>query len=157
LADGKSADELKSSVAGLADSLRVVGNLAGIASPAFAAVGQLAAAVADQLERARLNKEFAEALKNGAPIVDKMFQVLTDDIASHYQLRAGFNNEKRLKVTRKISDQVAVLGNVYAQRVKPSVSTTFVDAEQAAKRVNDMLAPLDKALVGYPYRFPYSR
>jgi len=158
LADGKSAQELKAAVPGLVDSLLQVASLAGATvSPALAAAGPLAAEVADQLERARSRQQFADALKAGAPVVDKMFQVLTDDIASHYRLRAVMTNDKLPRLTRKASDQVSVLQRLYAEHAPPGGGdASFLDAAYAEAQANKLLAPMAASLAEYPYQFPYS-
>jgi hypothetical protein len=152
LAEGKSSAELSASVGGLADSATQFATLAGAAvAPPLAALGPLLSAWAEQLEKARLAKEFRKALQEGAPVVNKMLDVLIADAGSHYNMRAEINNEKRGLILKATTRQLRILIGLLNSHAAPAGQ--FESLEKISKEVNNTLAPMGKDLTEYPYTF----
>lgn len=94
LAEGKSADELASAVDGLSASLNAF-PLKAIAASAAEVSAYLAPLRALALEAARESsrRQFIEAVGKGAPLINEKFlQLLREDAADFYRVRAGLND-----------------------------------------------------------------
>ncbi len=151
LAEGKSVTEVSGSVGSLVDSITELVTVAGAAAmPELVAAGPLLSQWAQELEKARLRKQFADALERGAPVVDKILDALIADVGSHYELRATLNNRKRLLAVGQITEQVGTVYMLLASRAAPGEDYDDVQAIQA--RVNGAVAPAAGELVEYPYQ-----
>lgn len=94
LAEGKSAEELAAAVDGLSTSLNAF-PLKSIAASAAEVSAFLAPLRALALEAAKESsrRQFIEAVARGAPLIDdKFLQLLRDDVADFYRVRAGLND-----------------------------------------------------------------
>ncbi|HTP97326.1 MAG TPA: hypothetical protein VMK05_15850 [Burkholderiales bacterium] len=151
LAEGKSAAQIKTGASGLVTSLgKFVAAATGSAIPGLGAIGGLVSTLAEQLEKARLREEFIAALRNGAPVVDKILDALIDDIGSHYDLRASLAGRERLLIVKSTTAQVrGMLAVVKAHAVQ---AKDVAALQKIENDLNSALLPARRELLEYPYK-----
>jgi hypothetical protein len=95
LVEGGSVAAANQSIDGFAAAVGQLAALGGIALPA--PVGPAVAAlqtVAAEIEKARLAREFQEAVRDGAPVVAQMIDILKADTVDHCRLRFALANRE---------------------------------------------------------------
>jgi hypothetical protein len=153
LAQGKSVDEVQTTAGQLAAGLgKFIEAAAGSAVPGFDAAVSLAKTFAGELERARLQREFKEAVENGAPFIDQILQAFIDDAGDMYEANATLAQDERLVIIRAATDQVGALKRLLASVARPPNDLTSIEKHQRA--VNGSLVAARGELVpAYPYIF----
>jgi len=154
LVQGKSIDDVQTAAGELVTGLgKFVEAAAGSAVPGFEAVASLAKTFAGQLERARLQREFRQAVIDGAPVIDQILDAFVADAADHYKLNAGMAQRQRILIVRDAVQQVKSLKLLLAGVGPPP--TTFKSVDDRQNEVNIALVATrgELAPFGYPYAF----
>ena len=87
LVEGGSVDAASRSIDGFVGAVGQIAALGGVALPAIGPAVAALQTVAAAVEKARLAGEFADAVRDGAPLITQMIDVLKADTADHYGLR----------------------------------------------------------------------
>jgi hypothetical protein len=154
LVQGKSIDEVQTTAGELAAGLgKFIEAAAGSAVPGFDAAVSLAKTFAGELERARLQREFKQAVENGAPCIDQILQAFIDDAGDMYEANATLAQDERLVIIRAATDQVGALKRLLASVGRPPNDLRSIQKHQQA--VNTALVAARGELVpsGYPFTF----
>jgi hypothetical protein len=153
LAEGKSVGEVETTAGELVTALgQFVEAAAGSVVPGFPAIVSLAKTFAGQLEKARLAREFKEAVENGAPVVDKILDQFVLDAADHYKLNAGIAQEQRVLI---LGDAVVQVGNMKRLLAGVGPPDGFASVLDRQDEVNTLLVAARGELSEnqYPYTF----
>jgi len=154
LAQGKSIDEVQTAAGELVTGLgKFVEAAAGSAVPGFEAVVSLAKTFAGQLERARLQREFKQAVIDGAPVIDQILDAFVADTADYYKLNAGMAQRQRIQIVRDAVQQVKSLKLLLAGVGPPSSTFKSVDDRQNEVNIALVATRGELAPFGYPYAF----
>jgi len=151
LAEGKSAQEVKSSASGLVNAVGKFVTIAGGSGvPGLSAIATIVSTLAELVEKARTRAEFSRAVREGRPVIEKIIDALIEDRGDHYGLRFGLAQEERLLILDEITIRIRLIRGFVAslgpsRQDGPNVS----DAE---KDLNSILKPVRGEIVEYPIR-----
>lgn len=157
LAEGKSVEAVKTSADGFVQAAnRFVAAAAGATVPGISAVTGLVQTLAGEFEKARLREEFEKAVRQGAPIIDRMLVELIAERENHLELRAS---EARLRHTA-IVNEIAVAVNSTRDLVRAFTAPPTDDPRNRLQGdLNEALQPAAKAKAlnfGLPVELAYS-
>jgi hypothetical protein len=142
LAEGRSIAQVQSSVDQLRANLQTVTGLLSLAPvPGLAAAGPLLQTLSGALEKARLRKEFRNAVQDGESAVVAILYFLIDDTPDYYMTVFALENEKRLKLRGYITDAVGSIIKIVQDHAKPSDPAFLGKMETKIKVVLDSLVP----------------
>lgn len=136
LAEGKSIDEVKASASGLltsADKFLTVAK--GVGIPGLSGLTGLVSTLIEQFEKARLREEFVLAVEKGAPIVQKIMDIMIEDIASHYEVRATILNRERVRIVAAMRTSAETV-----QRIVLQYNIPAIELDRLETSINDKLA-----------------
>ena len=145
LAEGKSVEIVGSAAKSLTTA---IGNFIPIAGGIVSGVG----ALASELEKARLREEFKVAIKDGAPTVNKILTVITNNVDTHYDNNVLFADNSRSKTIKKITRQIKKLRSLFIAHYMPGKSFTSLKKRQTT--LNQILLPISLEKPIAPV-FPY--
>jgi len=94
LVGGASVEVQSQSIDGFVGAVSQLATLGGVALPAIGPAVAALQTVAAEIEKARLAGEFQDAVRDGAPVVAQMVDILKQDTESHYGLRFALANEE---------------------------------------------------------------
>ena len=89
IAEGKRVEALQAKVQGAADTATKLLSLAGTATPGAGALTGLLQMIAAEAQKYADREAFAEAIKNGAPLVNQIVQFLIDETSLIVQVHEG--------------------------------------------------------------------
>jgi hypothetical protein len=155
LAEGKSAEEAADAASGLTRSAAAFATALGASAiPGAGALAGIAGTLAGAIERARAREEFKKAIVEGAPLVDGIFNLLAEDVASHYALHVAWANERRLL---RASEAIEAARRLRALRAAYAAPSDMSDETEIADAFNAALEPLKSERgVPYPIEFPFA-
>lgn len=134
LVEGGSVAAASRSIDGFAAAVGQLATVGGVALPG--PIGPAVAAlqtVAAEIERARLAGEFAAAVRDGAPVVAQMIDILKADTADHYGLRFALANRERILLETSGDDA-------------PLVAAALSDNKLKMEKLRDVLDQYNKLL-----------
>lgn len=151
LAEGKSAQEVKSSASGLVNAVGKFVTIAGGSGvPGLSAIATIVSTLAELVEKARTRAEFSRAVREGRPVIEKIIDALIEDRGDHYGLRFGLAQEERLLILDEITIRIRlILGFVASLGPSRQDGPNVSDAE---KDLNSILKPVRGEIVEYPIR-----
>jgi hypothetical protein len=149
LAAGRKPEEIRSSVDSLISGLKDVASLAGFAVPVPGGAGALIATVVEQLEKASNRQQFADALREAAPLIDAIFANLAKDAEDVYEIMARSAKKDVDRTLDQITDGYVQLRMVAAEHRAP----TGTIGEGYAKFTTALGAALKQAGLDDPTKF----
>lgn len=151
LAEGKSAQEVKSSASGLVNAVGKFVTIAGGSGvPGLSAIATIVSTLAELVEKARTRAEFSRAVREGRPVIEKIIDALIEDRRDHYGLRFDLAQEERLLILDEITIKIRlILGFVASLGPSRQDGPNVSDAE---KDLNSILKPVRGEIVEYPIR-----
>lgn len=151
LAEGKSAQEVKSSASGLVNAVGKFVTIAGGSGvPGLSAIATIVSTLAELVEKARTRAEFSRAVREGRPVIEKIIDALIEDRRDHYGLRFDLAQEERLLILDEITIRIRlILGFVASLGPSRQDGPNVSDAE---KDLNSILKPVRGEIVEYPIR-----
>jgi len=96
LASGQSVDAAQSSIGKFAGVVGQIAVLGGASLPNICPAIQALQTLVGVIEKARLAGEFRKAVRDGAPVVAQIFDVLREDTRDHYGLRFALANREHI-------------------------------------------------------------
>jgi hypothetical protein len=155
LASNESIREIKSSTESFGNAVnRFAESAVGASFPGAQGVIDLAKMITGQIEKARLRKEFETAVKDGVPLISKIFSILIEDTASHYEATSILYYRRVTLITADIVENVGEMGKLFSSHTAPPADD-FTSLKDRAQELNTTLLPLENSLssFGYPYEF----
>lgn len=151
LAEGKSAQEVKSSASGLVNAVGKFVTIAGGSGvPGLSAIATIVSTLAELVEKARTRAEFSRAVREGRPVIEKIIDALIEDRRDHYGLRFNLAQEERLLILDEITIRIRlILGFVASLGPSRQDGPNVSDAE---KDLNSVLKPVRGEIGEYPIR-----
>jgi len=156
LAEGKSVGELQNAAGGFVEA---AGNFIAAASqgapvPGLSSIVGIVKTLTGELEKARLRKEFKKAVRNGAPIIEKMLIALIDERSDHIILRADEANLRHIRILADTTQSIQNVRDLFKARVNPPADDPRQEIEEA---LNAALLPMTNAFnFSLPVELKYS-
>ncbi len=152
LAEGKSLDEVRTTAATLVDAANKLLEVAGGSGiPAVGSVTKIVSLVAAELEKQRLNVQFAKAIREGAPIIVEILAVFRADRGDHYAARARLADATRVVILNETRRNLrAVLAELGAR----TGTAAALQPIQAA--LDKSLLPMRDQLEEYPVKLAFA-
>lgn len=151
LAEGKSAQEVKSSASGLVNAVGKFVTIAGGSGvPGLSAIATIVSTLAELVEKARTRAEFSRAVRKGRPVIEKIIDALIEDRRDHYGLRFNLAQEERLLILDEITIKIRLILGFVASRGPSRQDGPNVSG--AEKDLNSILKPVRGEIVEYPIR-----
>ncbi|HHH39071.1 MAG TPA: hypothetical protein ENK50_05800 [Sedimenticola sp.] len=151
LAEGKSVGQVQGSAEQLRAGLQTLTGLLSLTPiPGLAAAGPLIQTMAGALEQARLRLEFERAVEEGQPAVAAILDFLIDDSSDYYTTLFAQENEKRLKLRRRIIDAAGSVVKIVHDHAMPTDPNLLVRLGQRIEAVLASLVPPVRAPVLTP-------
>ncbi len=152
LAEGKTVETVGSTAKGLIMALSSSVPIVGSIGPAIVAFAQ-------ELEKARLRKEFKKALENGEPRVRDILLVIRANVDMSYNNNKVLANDERTLLVRNIVDRVTMLQKLASAYKKAPAKTSFTPVDEWQKELNDLLRPISRETMvvsDFPYPLQFS-
>jgi len=144
LAEGKAVQDVRDASGGFVTAAgQFVLAVTGSAVPGLSAAGSLVQTLAGEFEKARERKEFEQAVRKGAPIIDSMLAALIEERKDHITLRADEANLAQVDIMDTMTQAAASVRDLVAARSQPSGEDPKDDIQDA---LNSALQPAAAAL-----------
>ena len=155
LAEGKSVEAVKTTADGFVQAANKFFSVtAMVAVPGLSAISGLVQTLAGELEKARLREEFENAVRRGAPVIDRILFELIAEREDHILLRAAEAQERQVELVNEITVAAASTRDLVTARAAPPVNDPRSNLQTA---LNKALQPAAKALTfGLPLQLTYS-
>lgn len=134
LAEGKGADSVRAATGRFVDALGKLIDAGGGSVPGLSAISSLAQTLAEQVEKARTRAEFEKAVRDGAPIVQKILDSLIAERQDHMDLRLAETNLRQVEILDEIATGVRGIRALVGTRVGPPM-----DGDEVRGEVQDAL------------------
>jgi hypothetical protein len=148
LAEGKSVDAVKTTADGFVQSAGKFVAAAGSSVPGLASISSLVQTLAGEFEKARLREQFEQAVRRGAPIIDRMLAELIAERKEHLELRRVEAGLRQVDLLTEISNSTASVRDLVAAFSAPTADDPRSELQSA---LNEALQPSAK---GLPFKLP---
>lgn len=135
LAEGRSPEEVKSSVQSLAEGLKNLSGLVGASIPALGPFVPLISTVVGELEKAANREQFKNALRAGEPVIDGILQLFAKDAQDVYAIRALDAIRRSGRAKRKLTSLVRQMRSVAAEHDKPADDNVVKKLDKLEERI----------------------
>jgi hypothetical protein len=155
LAEGKEVQAVRDAGGDLVQAAgKFVVAATGNAVPGLSAVSSLVQTFAGLFEKARERKEFEQAVRSGAPVIDSMLAALSEDRKDHMALRADEANQTQVDIMLEMIPSVIAVRDLFAARSEPSGNDP---REGLQDDLNTALMPAKAALAfNLPLKLAYT-
>lgn len=143
LAEGKSIESVQNTAGGFIQAAsKFIETAGGNAVPGLSAVTGLVKTIVGQMEQARLRKEFEEAVRDGAPIINRMLAELIAERSEHLDMRGDQATLRQVDLAAEITDGARRVIALFDDRDAPEDAAAERDSAAAAAAA----APADAEL-----------
>lgn len=143
LAEGKSIESVQNTAGGFIQAAsKFIETAGGNAVPGLSAVTGFVKTIVGQMEQARLRKEFEKAVRDGAPIINRMLAELIAERTEHLDMRGDQATLRQVDLATEITDGARRVIALFDDRDAPEDAAAERDSAAAAAAA----APADAEL-----------